>query len=44
MDYQFPDITSKPGIFLPNIHDSETKGEFDVNKVEKDVLDKATEL
>ena len=44
MDSQFPDIMSKPGSFLPSIFDGESKGDFDVNKVQKDVLDKATDL
>jgi len=44
MDSQFPDITSKPGAFLPSIFDQATKGEFDVEKVDKQVMDKATDL
>lgn len=44
MDSQFPDIVSKPGQFLPSIFGGETMGEFDVENLEKDVLDKATVL
>ena len=30
LDYDFPDILSKPGSFLPNIGDMDGKGEFAV--------------
>lgn len=44
LDYQFPDITSKPGQFLPSIFGGDQRGDFDVNKVEKDVIEKAADL
>ena len=44
LDYEFPDITAKPGQFLPSIFSPTDKGDFDVEKMNQKVREDATDL
>lgn len=44
LDMAFPDITSKPGAFLPSIFSPGEKGNFDVEKLDDNVKKNATDL
>lgn len=41
LDSEFPDITAKPGNFLPSIFSAGEKGDFDINNLNKDVQNNA---